>query len=241
MITRLPSSTDDILEFEFSGAVTDEDYKTVLIPAIDEAIEKSDTVRLLVILASGLKDFTFGAMLQDARTGMKHWRGFDRAAVVTGSKGMANAIRAFSVFMPCPVKTFGEGEADEARRWLRESLGAIHQTDLGDGVLHVQLVGQLDSKAYEGEAEDMNAFIRKNEKFRLLLDLREFDGWQGLGGIGQHLKLVRDHARLIDKAAILGTAGWQELAVNVGKRVIGREARHFGGDKMEEAVAWLKS
>lgn len=241
MITQLSSTSDTILEFEFSGAISDEDYKTVLVPAIDKAIEANERIRLLVILGSGLKDFTFGAMLQDARTGMKHWRGFDRVAVVTAQRGMAQAIRAFSVFMPCPVKTFGAEEADNARRWLRESLGAFHQTDLGDGVLHIQLLGQLDSEAYQDEAGDMNAFIRKNDKFRLLLDLREFDGWQGLGAIGEHLKIVRDHAPLLEKAAIVGDAGWQTLAVQVGKRVLGREAKHFGGDEFDQAVAWLKT
>lgn len=230
---------DGLMELQVAAPVTDADYKDVLIPALDEAIATSERVRMLVVLEAGGKDFTFGALMDDARTGLKHWRGFDRIAVVTGSAGMRGTIRAFSVVMPCPVMVFGPEKVDAARRWLRESLGAIHQTDLGGGVLHVQLMGQLDSAVYAEETEDLNAFIRANDRFRLLLDLRDFDGWQGLGAVGEHLRLVKDHAGLIDRAAIVGDGGWQRMAAEVGTRVIGAEARYFPGEDFEAAKGWL--
>ena len=239
MIEQRDTGHEDLLEFRMSGAVTDEDYKSVLVPAIDKAIEQSDRIRVLIVLESDLKDFTLGAMMDDARMGLKHWRGFDRVAVVTGSAGMRRTIKAFWVFMPCPVKVFAPDEIDEARRWLVESLGAIHQTDLGGGVLHLQLRGQLDGAVYAEETGDLDAFIRRNDRFRLLLDIREFDGWQGLGAIGDHLRLVRDHAGLVDRAAIVGDAGWQRMAAEVGKRVLKGEVQYFPAEQMDAAKAWL--
>ncbi len=197
-------------------------------------------MRLLVVMESGFGDFTLGALWDDARMGLKHWRGFDRVAVVTGSTGVKRTIKAFSVAIPCPVMVFPPDQTEEARRWLSESLGAIHQTDLGDGVLHLALLGKVDAAVYEAEAEDLNAFIRANDRFRLLLDLREFDGWQGLGAVGEHLRMVRDRVALLDKAAIVGDAGWQKMAVGVGRRILGKEAEYFDGDRFDAAVAWLK-
>ncbi len=239
MIEIQSNDAGDMLEVHMRAPVTDGDFNSVLMPALDEAIAACDRVRLLVVLEAGLKDFTFGAMMDDARSGLKHWRGFDRIAVVTEAGGARGTIRAFSVFMPCPVMVFNPDEMDDARRWLRESLGSIHQTDLGGGVLHVQLLGQLDSAVYEEETRDLDAFIRRNDRFRLLLDIREFDGWQGLGGVAEHLKLVRDHAGELDRAAIVGDAGWQRMAAKVGSRILGADAKYFPAEEFEAAKAWL--
>jgi hypothetical protein len=229
------------LEIRMIAPVSDSDYKDRLIPAIDKAIADGDTLRLLAIVEAGFSDFTLGAMLQDARTGLKHWRGFDRIAVATDNTALTKAIGAFSVFMPCPVSTFPISGADDARRWLRESLGSIQQEDLGNGVLHVRLRGKLDTLSYENEVGDLNSFLQGHDKIRLLIDLRDFDGWQGLGALRDHFFIVRGHADRVERAAIVGDAGWQEMAVQIGKRAFGLDARHFPSDAFEEAKSWLVS
>lgn len=239
MIACTQVTDTNILEIALSGAVSREDYETVLIPAIDKALEDSDAIRALVTIAPGT-DYTVGALKDDAWMGLKHWRGFERIAVVGKDGWIGKALKGVSIMMPCPVMLFEDGKRDEAMRWLQESLGAIHQTDLGDGVLHVQLLGKLDPSVYAEETEDLNAFIRRNERFRLLLDLREFDGWQGLAGIAEHLKLVRDHHGMIDKAAIVGERGWEKLASRIGGAVMGAETKYFDGD-LEAATAWIKA
>lgn len=233
--------TDDhgILEIRMTPPVTDKDYTETLIPAIDTAIAKADRVRILAVVEAGFSDFTLGAMLQDARTGFKHWRGFDRAAVVTDNSALKKAIGALSVFMPCPVARFSMTEMEDARRWLRESLGTIQQEEIGEGILHVSLRGKLDSAAYENDIEDLNRYMAQHDKVRLLIDLRDFDGWQGLGALKDHFDLVRGHAHRVERAAIVGNAGWQDMAVSIGKRAFGLDARHFDGDAFDEAKAWL--
>ncbi|MBF9034055.1 STAS/SEC14 domain-containing protein [Rhodobacterales bacterium HKCCE2091] len=238
MIELMDSGRGDRLEFRIAGKVTERDYREVLIPAFEAAEAEYDHVRMLVVF-DGFEGYEPGAMLEDARLGLKHWNGFDRVAVVSEPGWITRLIAAFSVVMPCPVMTFGPGEETEARRWLEESLGAVHQSDLGGGVLHVSLIGKLEATAYEGEAEDMNAFIRANDRFRLLLDLREFDGWQGLGAIGRHLSLVRDHRMLPDRVAIVGTNEFQRLAQKVGRQFLSGEVRYYDAGEFEAAKAWL--
>ncbi|MBB94497.1 MAG: STAS/SEC14 domain-containing protein [Rhodobacteraceae bacterium] len=235
--TQLPDT--NILDISLSGAVTREDYETVLIPALDKALEDNDGLRALVRIAPGT-DYTVGALADDAWMGLKHWRGFERIAVVGRDGWIGKALKGVSILMPCPVMLFEDGEGEAALRWLQESLGAIHQTDLGDGVLHVQLLGKLDPSVYAEETEDLNAFIRANERFRLLLDIREFDGWQGLGAVAEHLKLVRDHRSLIDKAAIVGDRKLERFAARIGGAVIGAETEYFDGD-LDAAIAWIKT
>jgi hypothetical protein len=228
-----------IIEIRMTAPVSDSDYKDRLVPAIDKAIAGGDCLRMLAIVEAGFSDFTLGAMMQDARLGLKHWRGFDRVAVVTDNGALTKAIRAFSVFMPCPVATFKVSDVDNARRWLRESLGSIQQEDMGGGVLHVSLLGKLDTEQYENDIDDLNSFFAAHEKIRLLVDLRKFDGWQGFGALRDHFHLVRGHASRVERAAIVGDAGWQDMAVLIGKRAFVIDARHFSTEEFEEAKSWL--
>ncbi|MDO6586455.1 STAS/SEC14 domain-containing protein [Salipiger sp. 1_MG-2023] len=227
------------MEVRLSGKITDDDYEDVLTPALDAAIEANDRVRILAIIADDFEGYEFDAMLEDARLGLRHWNGFDRVAMVCGLRSINMLVRGFSALYPCPVAIFAPGEEDDARRWLRESLGALHQEDLGDGVLKVSLLGKLDAAAYDGEAEDMNAFIRRNDRFRLLLDLRDFDGWQGLAALDAHLGMIRDHRQLIDRAAIVADAAWMRLAARVGRRLLGIDAQVYPSDAFETAKADL--
>ncbi|GAB4303020.1 MAG: hypothetical protein Kow0058_17190 [Roseovarius sp.] len=228
-----------IIELRMTPPVTDKDYTDTLIPALDAATAGGQRLRLLAVVEAGFSDFTLGAMLQDARTGLRHWRGFDRAAVVTDNAALRTAVRAFSVFMPCPVALFTRAEIEEARRWLRESLGAIHQEDLGNGVLHVRLRGKLEHTAYVNDIEDINRFMAAHDKVRLLIDLREFEGWQDLGAMRDHFALVRGHAPRVERAAVVGDSAWQDVAVAIGKRVFGLDARHFRSEEFNAARAWL--
>lgn len=227
------------MEVRFAGKITDDDYEDVLVPALEAAIEAHDRVRLLVVF-DDWGGYELEALLDDARMGLKHWNGFERVAVVSDVAPLNTAIRAFSVLYPCPVAIFERSNLDDARRWMRESLGSLHQEDMGGGVLRVALLGRLDAAAYADAAEGIEAFIRAHgDGFSLLLDLRDFDGWQGLAALGQHFRLVRDHKGALRRAAIVGEAGWQKLAVRVGREVLGVEARYYDAAEFSSAQAWL--
>ncbi len=241
MIERKSTSRGDILEFRITGTVTDEDYRTVLLPALDEAIAEHDRIRLLAHFDAGFEGYTAGAIREDARLGLRHWRGFDRVAAVAEEGWITRAIRAFGILMPCPVMVFPLAEHEDARRWLTESLGTIHQTDLGNGALLVQLLGKLDAAAYAREDAAMNAFIREHGRIRLLLDLREFDGWQGLDALAQHLSLVRDHRSFVRKLAIVGTNAFEKMARRLAPLFINAEVEYFGEDGFEGAKHWIKA
>lgn len=239
MIEVKSGTQENLLEVHMTAPITDEDYSDILMPALDAALAKVDAVRMLVVLEAGVTDFTMGALWDDAKMGLSNWTGFERIAIVTSNKAMTRLVRAFSILMPCPVAVFGKHSEDEARLWLFESLGAIHQTDLGNGALHVELLGKIDAGVYGEETEDLNAFIRKNDQFRLLLDIRQFDGWQGLGAMMSHFRLVRDHAGQLDKAAVVGDARWNAMVVQVVKRLIGKEARYFDKNDFDAAKTWI--
>jgi hypothetical protein len=241
MIEVTEAGGPEFLEVRMTAPITESDYTDVLTPAIDRAIEQAENIRLLVILDGGPGDFTAGAMWQDSRLGFKHWRGFDRCAIATDDSTMTRLISVFGVLMPCPVALFGLSEADDARRWLRESLGSIQIDAVDDNTVCVRLMGKLDSEIYEGKSEDLDNLLAGKSQFGLVIDLREFDGWQGLGALRDHFALASAHVGQLTRAAIVGDAGWQTMASKVGKHAFGVNARHFGANEFDQAVAWVQT
>ncbi len=239
MIEVKSGPSDATIEVRMTGKLTAKDYENVLSPAIKAALEKHDRVKMLVQIGPGFDGFDAGAIWSDAKLGLSHWHGFDRVAVATDVDWIEKSMKIFGFALPCPVKVFDLDEADEARRWLSESLGSVHLTDLGGDVLHVQLMGKLDSADYARAEEGLDAFIRDHQTLKLFLDLSEFDGWQSLSALGDHFSLVREHYRIPSKVAVVGDAAWQKLAERILSRFVKAETRYFDEDDFAAAKAWI--
>lgn len=239
MIELLQTDAEDQLEVKFSGDVRQSDYEQVLIPAVETALAEKDRIRILAIFDADFSGFDLGAAWADTRMGLSHWRGFDRVAVATDVGWIKIAMRAFAPVAPCPVQAFSLAEAGQARRWLRESLGSVHLTDIGGAAIQVQLLGQLDPEVINAAETRLAEHISERGGFRLLLDLRKFDGWQGLSALGAHFNLVRTHAGHADRIAVVGDKTWQHMGQRVAKQVLNVEARFFEPAQFDAARMWL--
>lgn len=239
MIVQNPDRPEGILEFTVSGHVTGDDYEKVVIPAVEKAIAENDRVRVLMHVDSSFEGCSLPAVWDDTMVGLRHWQGFDRVAVVTSSSPIRMTMKALSFAFPCPVRVFELSELEDARRWLEEDLGTIHLRELGGNALALELIGQVDSAAYDRAADGIDAFIAAHGRIRLLVDLREFDGWQGISALSSHLSVVRDHYRAPEKVAVLGEAAWQHLAQRVFSRFVNAETRYFQGADIGDVEKWL--
>jgi hypothetical protein len=234
IIQGLPEGT---LGFSLSGTVGKEDYDDVLVPALERAIEEHDRVKLLMRFGEAFEAYSLAAAWEDTLAGLRHWRGFERIAVVSDVAWLRAAVAALAPLLPCPVRLFGLNGAEEARLWLAESLGTIH-LDQQDGVIRVQLIGRLEPSAYDRVDDELNQLMSRIRPVRLLIDLREFDGWTGLAALSDHLSLVREHHRTPQRVAVLGDAGWQKLAQKLASRFLQADTRYFDAAHAEQAQVW---
>ncbi len=234
-ITDLPEGT---LGFKISGDVTGDDYDNVLTPAIDKAIEEYDRIRLLAQVGPDFEGYSLDAIWDDTKLGLRHWNGFERVAVVTDVGWIQMGVKAMAFMMPCPVQLFAISELDDAKRWLSESLGSIHIQREGD-VVTARLFGKLDPAAYDGVNEEIDKVMSHAEHVRLVLDLREFDGWSGLSALGDHLSLVREHYRVPERIAIVGDKAWQKMAGKIMARFVNAQTKFFDSGDYDGAVAWV--
>jgi len=238
MIETIAGLPEGTLGFKISANVTGSDYDSVLTPAIDKAIEKFDRIKLLAQVGPGFESYSLDAIWDDTKLGLRHWNGFERVAVVTDVVWIKTGVKAMSFMMPCPVQLFSIRELDDAKRWLSESLGSIRISSEGD-VVTACLLGKLDPGAYAGVNEEIDNVMSHAEHVRLLLDLREFDGWSGLSALGDHLSLVREHYRVPERIAIVGDKAWQIMAGKIMARFVNAQTKFFDSSDYAGAVAWV--
>ena len=239
MIELQQTSAPDQIEIRFSGHVSQSDYDSDLVPAIEKALTDCDQVRVLAIFDDGFKSFDMGAAWADTKMGLSHWRGFDRIAIATDSSWISIGTRALAPLFPCPVQVFSTSETEAARRWLRESLGSIHLTELGGKAIQLKLLGKLDPDAFRRAGEGLSAHIREHGGLRLMLDLREFDGWLGISALGAHLNVVRAHVGQAERIAMVGNKAWQHMAERAASKILSAETQFFDAENYEAAKAWL--
>lgn len=238
MIEEIPGLPDGTIGFRATGKVTGGDYDSVLTNVIDRAIEEHHRIKLLAVMGPDFEGYSMEAAWDDTRLGMRHWSGFERMAIATDVAWLKHSIKAMGFMMPCPVKLFDLDEQEDARRWLAESMGTIHVTSSGD-VITAQLIGKLEPSAYENMDAKIDDAFSQTQCPRLLLDLREFDGWSGLSALSQHLSLIREHRRKPERIAIVGDKTWQRLAEKVMSHFVNAKAHFFEKDDYEGARTWV--
>jgi SpoIIAA-like len=122
MIERLDDMPEGTLGFHAWGEITRDDYLGTLLPPLREAIEGSDSIRLLFQLGPDFQKFDPGALLADAKTGLTlglgHLSAWKRTALVTDVEWVRRAIELLGWMTPGEVRLFGHGELDEAKAWV---------------------------------------------------------------------------------------------------------------------------
>ena len=119
MIEHLSNFPDAVVAFLCKGRVTKADYDSVLVPAVEKALEKHRKVRLYYETAADFAGIDPGAMWEDFKVGMEHLTRWERAAVVTDVEWIKQTMRLFSFLMPGAMKSFPTSEAARAREWIR--------------------------------------------------------------------------------------------------------------------------
>ena len=120
MITQLDNLPKNIVGFRALNEVTEDDFKHTVMPVVEKLIEETGKLNYLLLLDTSIKEFTFGAWLQDALMGIKHITKWNRAAIVSDSESIKKFTDAFSIVMPGEFKGFDKDHLDKAIEWVSE-------------------------------------------------------------------------------------------------------------------------
>ena len=118
MLEKISDVPDSVLGFRASGELTGEDYRDVLVPAVEAALRSRDKLRLLYLLGDDVTGFSAGAAWQDAKVGMEHVTRWEKIAVVTDREWLRHSVSIFGYLIPGEIRAFPAAQERDARAWV---------------------------------------------------------------------------------------------------------------------------
>ena len=123
MIKLLRAMPAGVLGLQAIDDVEEEDYRNVVVPAVEAAIAEHGKVRLVYVLGPEFDEYEGEAVWEDLKLGARHPASFERIAIVTDARWAARTIRIFSVLLPGQARAFPLAELEAAKRWAAEEAG----------------------------------------------------------------------------------------------------------------------
>src|SRR5262245_11348018 len=119
MIEQLPRSMGNVLGFQLSGKLHDEDYKH-FVPLVDAAIAKHpDDVRILAHFHD-FHGWDLKALWDDIKFSTTHCTKVKKIALVGEKKWEEWMAKVCKPFTMASIKYFDVGEIEQAWRWVAE-------------------------------------------------------------------------------------------------------------------------
>jgi len=110
MLELIQEMPDTVIGVKASGKIRKADYQNVLWPALKALHDRSKKVSLLLQLETPLKNYSLGAWVADAHTGLKYFR--------PSSNGIRKFTNVFGKLAPGQYKGFHLQELEKAKEWV---------------------------------------------------------------------------------------------------------------------------
>ncbi|HLP12924.1 MAG TPA: STAS/SEC14 domain-containing protein [Flavobacteriales bacterium] len=133
MITQLKTVPANVVAFKATGRVTKQNFENVILPAVNELVQRTGELNYMLILDTPLKNFTLGAWWQDALMGIKQFTKWNRVAIVSESESLNKFTRIFGKLAPGEFKGFTHAEIDTAIHWLSTGQKTLSQEEIKAG------------------------------------------------------------------------------------------------------------
>jgi hypothetical protein len=118
-----------VLVIKLTDKLTTEDYE-YLIPEVERRIAQHGKLRMLVEMHD-FHGWTAGALWQDLKFDLKHFRDIERLALV-GEKAWEHGMAVFcKPFTSATIRYFDRSEANQAETWIRADLPVVHESASG--------------------------------------------------------------------------------------------------------------
>lgn len=116
MLEQLHDLPPGVIGFEAHGELHADDYREVLLPAIDGEIAAGREVRVVLVFPAW-DGVSAGAVGEDLKMGLEHLSRWKRIALVTDVEWMVHATHLFGWMTPGEMRTFPLAERAAAAAW----------------------------------------------------------------------------------------------------------------------------
>lgn len=119
MIKVLEGLPHGTLGLEAVGKVTEDEFRKVLVPEVEAALDRGDT-RLLYVFADDFESFSSQAVWAQVKSFGAYRKGWAKVAVVCDEDWLERGAKMFDWLMPGDLRVFDDDDLREARAWLAE-------------------------------------------------------------------------------------------------------------------------
>lgn len=109
---------DNVLHVKATGKLNKEFYER-FVPMVDEQIKKFGKLRILFEMHD-FHGWTAGALWEDLKFDLKHWKDIDRLAIVGESKWQQGMAAFCKPFTSASIKYFDHSQLADAQKWIVE-------------------------------------------------------------------------------------------------------------------------
>ncbi|HEV7123573.1 MAG TPA: STAS/SEC14 domain-containing protein [Rhodanobacter sp.] len=246
MLTIIEGLPDHVIGIRINDKLRTEDFERLLIPLVNERLERQHKLDLLCCIEGEWKGMEAGAMWQDLRLGLGRIGHWARMAIVTDIKWLENAIRLFRLFSPGELRHFANADFALASEWVCERDRARIDIKLDDelGILVLEAVTDkaLSEDDFEAVGKTIRTYLDAHERLRgILIHSRHFPGWQSVSALFAHLKFVNAVHDKISKVALVTDSPMGTFANRVLDPLMLAKIRKFDYDERDEAMTWLQA
>lgn len=243
MLERLEGLPYGIEGLRALGKVSKDDFAQVFKPCVETARRQSRPMRFLYHFGAKFEGFTPSGAWEGMKPGLYSVRFFEGCAIVSNSVWLRASSKLLGFLLPCPVRAFSESEYDAAIAWLGSlpSISAASHTLLSDGVLVIEVSKMLHAHDFDALVLAADTFLKAGgELHGLVIHAHDYTGWENLSHFFRHLRFVNDEHKRVARVAIAGDKGVTSLAPQLARHFVGAEAKTFGYDARDAAVAWAR-
>jgi hypothetical protein len=116
MLEAMTGLPPGVLGFEVDGALHADDYRDLLLPAVEEVIRRGEKVRIVLVF-SRFDGLSGGALWQDLKMGVDHLTRWERIALVTDIDWMTHLAALFGWMTPGDLRRYPLAEREAAIAW----------------------------------------------------------------------------------------------------------------------------
>lgn len=112
-------ASGDLIEVHVTGKLTHEMYQE-FVPLLEQAVRDHGKLRLLFVMHD-FHGWTAGALWDDLKFDLKHFRDIQRLAIVGETRWQQGMAVFCKPFTTAKIQYFPSTELEAARSWLREA------------------------------------------------------------------------------------------------------------------------
>lgn len=111
-----------------------------------------------------------------------------------------------------------------------------------EGIVVLRPHGPLSQKDFDGLTVDVDSYLSDHAKIHgLLIQSKEFPGWQDFAGFTAHLHFVHQHHKDVERVAVVTDSKIAGMAESLANHFTSAKVRHFPFADDVEALRWLES